>query len=102
MKHPNHFYLKIALAGAVVVLCVLVVLLVQQYEHIQQLDYVAARHSFWRSLHGSGTLTATDASSTQAWMTFDYVNRVFTLPPDYLRSTLNISDSRYPRLTIAQ
>jgi hypothetical protein len=35
-------------------------------------------------------------------MTFDYINRAFALPEQYLQASLNISDSRYPRLTIAE
>lgn len=36
----------------------------------------------------------------KSWMTFRYVNLVFHLPEDYLKSSLNISDSHYPNLTI--
>jgi hypothetical protein len=36
----------------------------------------------------------------QPWMTFDYLNHVFNLPPEYLRQSLNISDPAYPRLQI--
>ncbi len=35
-------------------------------------------------------------------MTFDYVNHLFTLPPQYLETTLGITDGRYPRLTIEE
>jgi hypothetical protein len=35
-------------------------------------------------------------------MTFDYIDRAFALPAQYLQSSLNITDSRYPRLTIAE
>ncbi len=34
------------------------------------------------------------------WMTFNYINKVFNLPPDYLKTQLSITDSRYPRLSI--
>ena len=36
----------------------------------------------------------------QPWMTFDYINRVFHLPPEYLKGHLNITDRHYPRLQI--
>lgn len=35
------------------------------------------------------------------WMTFEYVNRVFGLPPEALREVLRIADPKYPKLTIA-
>ena len=99
----KNWYAEIAVAILVVILIILSVLLVQQYQHIQRLSYIAThRQSLLRSLHGSGLLTSADASSTQAWMTFDYINRAFALPAQYLQVSLNISDSRYPRLTIAQ
>jgi hypothetical protein len=39
-------------------------------------------------------------SEVSAWMTFEYLNRVFKLPPDTLKSALGITDPRYPRLSI--
>lgn len=102
-QQKNHLLIRIALGLAVVAIAVLCVLLVQQYQHIQRLGYIAAhRQSLLMSLRGSGPLTATDASSTQSWMTFDYIDRAFALPPQYLQTTLGIFDNRYPRLTITE
>jgi hypothetical protein len=36
----------------------------------------------------------------RSWMTFDYINRSFGLPPDYFKNNLNIEDNHYPRVTI--
>ena len=36
----------------------------------------------------------------QSWMTFNYINKVFKLPTNYLKNTLNISDSRYPNIPL--
>ena len=101
--NKNHLVLKIALCVAIIIVVVLSVFLVQQYRHIQRLGYISAhRQSLFRSLHGSGPLTAADASSTESWMTFDYIDRTFVLPQSYLQTTLSITDSRYPRMTIAE
>ena len=35
-------------------------------------------------------------------MTFDYVDHLFSLPPEYLQQTLGITDSRYPRIAIEE
>jgi hypothetical protein len=35
-------------------------------------------------------------------MTFDYMNHVFNLPATYMQTALGITDSHYPRLTIAE
>ncbi|MFA6999778.1 MAG: hypothetical protein WC241_01545 [Candidatus Paceibacterota bacterium] len=39
-------------------------------------------------------------NSIKPWMTFNYLNVVFKLPPDYLKNTLNITDIRYPNISI--
>lgn len=50
--------------------------------------------------HGQN-MNATDViNNIQPWMSFDYLNQTFNLPPDYLRETLHITDGRYPRLGI--
>ena len=44
---------------------------------------------------------AENVSLVRYWMTFDYINRIFSLPPDYLASALNISDPHYPYITLS-
>ena len=100
--NKNNFALKVFLGVVILTIVILCALLIQQYEQIQHLNYVVQRHSILRSLHSNGPATAADASSTQVWMTFDYINHVFGLPVDYLQTTLAVTDSRYPRLTIAE
>lgn len=34
------------------------------------------------------------------WMTFNYLNIVFRLPPDYLQNTFSITDPRYPNIRL--
>ena len=41
-----------------------------------------------------------DIDQIQSWMTFDYLNTVFKLPPAYLKTTLGITDAAYPNLHI--
>ncbi|HRH21831.1 MAG TPA: hypothetical protein PLJ58_01380 [bacterium] len=45
---------------------------------------------------------ALDLSYIDYWMTFEYLNTVFKLPDSYLQQQLNITNSRYPRLSIAR
>ena len=44
--------------------------------------------------------TTLEPAAIATWMTFDYLNMVFKLPPDYFKSSLTITDARYPRMTI--
>ena len=41
-------------------------------------------------------------NNIQGWMTFDYLDYVFSLPPLYLKQHLNLSDQRYPNISINQ
>ncbi len=46
-------------------------------------------------------LTINDTGMIQYWMTFDYLNKIFNLPTNYLQTTLGINDRRYPVITIS-
>ena len=94
--------LKIALVAAVVALLVLVLLLVTQYQGLKRQDLVGAHTSLLSSLRQTGTLKPQDASLIASWMTFDYINYIFSLPPSYLQTSLSIQDPRYPRVTIEE
>jgi hypothetical protein len=50
----------------------------------------------------SRPLTPVNADMIQGWMTFDYINKVFQLPADYLKTTFDIKETSYPRVTIAK
>jgi len=52
----------------------------------------------FRNNHGS--LTVNDVGLIKSWMTFDYINKLFKLPPEYLKMQLAIADTRYPRISI--
>ena len=41
-----------------------------------------------------------DLARVQPWLTFDFINFVFRLPPTYLASKLPAPDRRYPNLSI--
>jgi hypothetical protein len=39
-------------------------------------------------------------NSIAGWMTFDYINRNFKIPDDYLKKELSITSGSYPRITV--
>lgn len=53
-------------------------------------------------LHSGAPLGVSDIGSISYWMTFDYINRAFNLPPEYLKTNLHILDSRYPYLVLSR
>lgn len=48
------------------------------------------------------TTTISDVNNIRDWMTFSYLNKIFKIPDNYLKSQLNISDSGYPNITISR
>jgi heme/copper-type cytochrome/quinol oxidase subunit 2 len=60
-------------------------------------------HLSWRYYvgnHRRKPVTQADIVYISPWMTFDYINKIFDLPPSYLEQTLNINDSKYPLITV--
>jgi hypothetical protein len=93
--------LKYTIIGLIIVLVVLFVFLGYAYRGLRRAQVLQARAS-WLSalLHRHGPLGTGDAGVIRPWMTFDYIDRLFALPPQYLKAQLSISDARYPRLTV--
>ena len=60
------------------------------------------RHGFpkppFQHLHQKQITT----DNIREWMTFQYINRFFNLPPEYLKSSLDITDRKYPNITISK
>jgi hypothetical protein len=69
----------------------------------------------YNTLHRSGELIAdysirkghptrlshsVSVNSINTWMTFDYINVIFKLPKNYLQTTFNITDPRYPNIRV--
>lgn len=101
---PNHRtprYLRYVLIALGVILAVLVVLAVINYRTLRHEQLINAREFLISSIvKNHGPLMASDATIIQAWMTFDYINKIFNLPADYLKTKLVIADPRYPQLSL--
>lgn len=95
-------YFKIVLLFILLLLAILVIFVIKEYRYTRRLDYMKARESLFQALHGPKPITVNDVASIQTWMTFDYINHLFSLPTDYLKNSLSITDARYPKLTIAR
>ena len=73
-------------------------------------EYLLLRHSGVLRFHhprfapfqqmGSTSPVVINVELIENWMTFDYINMSFQLPPQLLRDELHISDPAYPRLSI--
>jgi len=91
----------IAILG--ILLAILLFFLVRQYEILRREQIIGARESWiMAALKNHQNPVINEVADIRAWMTFDYLNKRFDLPPDYLRDRLSISDPAYPRLTIGK
>lgn len=94
-------YLKYVVVVLGVVLVALLVLFVREVIHLKRLELIDKQKvELSNFLESHSPLTADAVNVITSWMTFDYINKLFRLPPEYLRTELSISDSRYPQLSV--
>ena len=68
-----------------------VVIFVQSFQHLKKNNAFRTRQTHRPMI---------EISQIQSWMTFDYLNRNFNLPVDYLKKSLSITDTAYPKMTL--
>ncbi|MDD4989115.1 MAG: hypothetical protein PHV42_01680 [Candidatus Pacebacteria bacterium] len=93
-------YVEIILGVLVVIFLFLCLLLVREYNYLKRQELMSLYHD--RVLSSSRPSLAADISLIQSWMTFDYINVTFKIPPDVLKSSLHITDAHYPRISLAR
>lgn len=102
--HDHHFarILKYILIVFGIALIALFVFLFREYQYLKRAQIINMRESFFTNLiHKQGPLTANNADLIRSWMTFDYVNKTFNLPADYLKAQFKISNTHYPLISIS-
>jgi hypothetical protein len=94
-------YIKYAIIFLAILLLILGFFLVRNYVSLRRAQIINAREfQLSTLLKNHGPVTANDATVIRPWMTFDYINTLFTIPPDYLKNALSISDQSYPKLSL--
>ena len=100
--HTSRF-IEYAIIVLAIVLAVLVISFVLNYEKVHREALIEQRESWLSMLVAHrGTPTADEISFVRSWMTFDYINRLFQIPPQYLEIQLSITDPGYPKITIEE
>lgn len=99
-ERKKRYYANIFLAGLVALLVLLIFLLSREYERLSRLPLFPEGGSFASELRARRVLSPASAGAVRSWMTFEYVNRLFALPPGYLKTALRIADARYPKMTV--
>ena len=94
-------YIKYAIIFLVILLLILGFFLVRNYASLRRAQIIIAREfQLSTLLKKHGPVTANDVTVIRPWMTFDYINKLFNIPPDYLKNALSISDPSYPQLSL--
>jgi hypothetical protein len=92
----------------VIVVCIIILFSgaysIRQYLRIRRANIVAeykqAISQKISQYHSKLTDKNTDLIS--GWMTFDYINKIFALPTDYLKNSLVISNTHYPWIPVSR
>lgn len=93
-------YIRYALIVLALILLALVVFVAVEYHSLRQQQIIDAHMRLSQFLTRHAPFGPSDADIIRSWMTFDYVDKIFALPPDYLKTRLQITDTHYPKLTI--
>jgi len=102
MNEPAPRSLHIITAILLVAFVFLCVLFVQEYNRVRRIDEINSYKSIIDNMRHHKALTQEDVHIIESWMTFRYLNVIFNIPSDYLRDALQITDTRYPNLTIGR
>jgi hypothetical protein len=86
----------------IVVLLLLCAVLVRGVRRAGGISRSTSFSAFLSARRTRGTLPVADSDLIRSWMTFDYINQLFGLPANYLKTGLKISDSRYPNLALSE
>lgn len=104
LRHIKNYFMKknilylALLFFAVVIAGFFAHLFIVNYKHLRSSGTLRYPPHLYRQM-GRG-LSTPDPSFVEEWMTFDYINRVFNLPSDYLKNELAIKSTKYPKITI--
>lgn len=94
-------YVKYAIIILAVIFIFLGIFVVNTYRALRRAQIINARElQLSALLKNRGPLGANDIGVVRPWMTFDYINKLFNIPPEYLKTRLSISDGRYPQLSL--
>jgi hypothetical protein len=100
-RQPLGQRIKITLVVLGVVLVALFVFLVRDYLSLRRANLINRRElSLSAFVQKNGTLNSTEVGVIHPWMTFDYINRIFNLPQNYLKDQLHVSNPHYPNITL--
>ncbi|MEI6660135.1 MAG: hypothetical protein WCK91_01790 [bacterium] len=95
-------YARIIIGVLIALLLFLCWLLVKEYNHVRKIEDINSYKDLVENLRHKVPLSEKDVDIVMPWMTFNYLNSIFKLPAGYLKDNLNISNTRYPNVSISK
>lgn len=111
-SHHQHYKIKkskviilILVIASSLALIISLVILVHDYRYMRRAGaFSSLRHPrqlfFGRGAPDFAQRRQFETNLIRDWMTFSFINHAYGLPSEYLQSQLNISDKKYPDVTI--
>ena len=102
IKNPKGVHKTIIIIFLVTIIVLSAVFDFYQYNRFQRRNLITTYKSNIASIisKNHSNLSIKDVSMIDTWMTFGYINTIFKLPSDYLKTSLNINDNHYPNLSL--
>jgi hypothetical protein len=95
-------WIRLSILLFAITLIVLFIFFLKQYIILKKAHIVNIRETEISSLIKShNKFSAQDINFIRSWMTFDYINKLFNIPENYLQTTLNITSNHYPKLVVS-
>jgi hypothetical protein len=95
-------YIKYTLVVLGIIFIVLLFFMIREIRHLNHSEIINAREVHVSNiLKSRGPLTSSDVGVVSPWMTFDYVNKLFAIPPTYFETALGITNTRYPQISLS-
>ena len=101
--------INVSKARQIIIVIILIMIIIlsgvfsfYQYNHLQRKNQIATSRMNISGIlnRNHSSLSVENVDMIDTWMTFDYINMIFKLPPEYLKNSLDIVDSHYPNLSL--
>jgi hypothetical protein len=100
LKYKKYMPKKIKFFTVAIIVLVGIVLILETFFIVLTFrilkNYSSAAIHYPKSLHKKKI----SLENIQDWMTFDFINKSFKLPSEYLKTKLGVSDAKYPNIAI--
>jgi hypothetical protein len=103
----HSLFYRIGIAALCIVLAVTLFMVARDVASLRQRGAIRPAHArdllrFIVPMEAPTSTSTPSVANIRDWMTFDYLNKAFRLPPAFLKASLEIRDARYPGLSIRQ